>query len=274
MDRVRVAAAVLVAVLAGCTLPGGQPTETVTPVDIGDDSPPGVSIRTDSIDIDRLLDAHERVLANQSYTLQVDRIERASGQKVGRLSIAGEFGADSEAYLLDIRARGRPSAYRWGQRSTYWAGGNRSVVARQYANTTWYHFVEPSRATLPIEATRRSRIAGALSETTVTTIESTPDGVTIEARADRAGGGLTNLWSGTTIRSASVVIDVATSGLIRSYEIEYTIVEDEGDRTRIHETATIDGVGSTTVPRPEWVNRTLASGRYPPPTINRERPGY
>jgi len=277
MQRVRVATvlAVLVAsALAGCTLPGGEPPDTVTPVAIDEEGPPGISIRTDSVDIDRLLDAHEGALANRSHALRMERSERAEGNELGTLSVTAEFGADRESYRLDIEASGRLTVYNWGTGTTYWAGDGRSVVARQYPNDTWYHFTEASRALLPIEATRRSRLAGALRETNVTAIESSPDGVTIEARADRAGGNLTDLWSGTTIRSASVVLDVANSGLIRSYELEYTIVGSDGDRTRIRETATIDGVGSTTVPRPEWVNRTLSGDRYPPATIDRDRPGY
>ncbi|AWB27994.1 DUF7537 family lipoprotein [Halococcoides cellulosivorans] len=274
MDRYRatVVTTALVVALAGCSLPSDAPTDTVTPVDIGSTDPPGVSTRTDSVDAEALLDAHERALANRSFALRVNRTERQHGETVGTLGVDAGFGAADGEYRMDVRASGRLTAYAWAQRSRYWAGDGQSVVVREYNQTTLYHQTEPARWALPIESTRRSRIAGALADLTVTSIEPQASGVRIEARADPAGDGVTDFWSAPTVRSATLVLDVSNAGLIRAIDLEYTLVESDGDRIQIRETTQIDGVGSTTVGRPAWVETALPNASSATP--DRDRPGY
>lgn len=260
MDWNRVIAVVLVVALAGCSLPGGEPTETVTPVDVGSADPPGVSTRTDSVNTTQLLDAHEGALDDRSYELQVNRIERSQGTRQGRLTAVGEFGADEGSYRLEIENSGNLTVFDWIRWAEYWAGDGRSLSARRVGDNLRVRETLRARDRLPIPPTRRTRLAGAIRTTNVTSVEETSSGVRIESSADLANSSISEPLTGLRGRNASLVLRVAESGLIRSYELSYTLSGSPGTAIRVHESGRFDGLDDTRVSRPDWVDRELSGG--------------
>lgn len=253
MTRLAVGAVVLTLLLAiaGCNAPLGDedgPTETgtVTPAPVPEASPttgaetaypPGVG-PGGVTDAQRLVAAHDAVLANTSHTVRLSTTrEDANGSVRTRYERVLRVAApDRYHYTLTVRTGDGE------KRLERWRAGEESLAAVTADGETTYRRLET--APPPTLVTRSelarilelapSRLAGTASRngTTLYRLEGGPSDVT----------GLSNVSYGAW---------VAPRGLLVSYTVTYDVTE--GDRTgSVRVTATFDAVGETTVERPPW----------------------
>lgn len=237
--------------IAGCNAPladerGPAETATVTPAPLPEEStasgdagayPPGVG--PDGVtDAARLVEAHDAVLANTSYTVRLTSTReyangsvQASYERVLRVDPPERF-----HYVLTVRTE------RGDRRIERWRGDDTAFSAvTTDGDTTYRRLDAPPRPTLVTRSELARVLELAPSHLAGT---ETRNGTTLY----RLAGGPSDV-SG--LSNVSYVALVDPRGLLVSYTVTYEVAE--RDRTRsVRVTAAFDGVGETTVERPPW----------------------
>ena len=263
------AGAVLVAVLvvlAGCNglVPAGPdqestPRETLTAVPLGTpaETPTATPqpttfdwfVDNGSVDMDALLVRHTRTLANRSFVLFWTR--RASG---GSGTVGENFRNRIAVQNDSTYSRRETGTFTDGVDETYIdpSGVYRRVEAE---NGTVRTTAFPGRATGA--RTRFALLAGSVAElrfdpegARIGTAES--DGVRyLRLYSTQPPEYLVSIYQDYEFRNFSSTIWVHPDGYVRTVQFEFTLVRDS-QRIAVSERYTYDGVGETTLERPDW----------------------
>lgn len=252
-------------VLPGCSAVGvGGPnaadgTVTPAPVPTAEPSrPPGVA--ADGVTSHRRLGvAHERRLANRSYTVRVVRAVRfENGTTVRRLERGRAVGADgrvlSWVHEPDTDRDERPTTAIVTREA--WANDTVRVVRYEHANGTARYTVTRPRQRSPYRDTGHTvgrTLAAEDAAVVATDTAATPTTYTLRARnltEDRATNAALD-----TVETSGVRAVVTDGGLVRRATIRYTGTRD-GAPTVANSTISYD-TDTGTVARPDWVGTAL-----------------
>ena len=256
---VRAALLVLLVLTAGCggTVRTGSPATTVTPAPIPQTSappdsstnrigPPGIG-PSGVDDASRLVEAHGRVLARESFTAHINSTRRsAAGNLISRYSRTIQFDADKDRFYYVLEQVNRAGEERRRQRVERWTDGEQVVQAVTVDGNRTSRVIreaEPGRS-FPDNASNRLDLYRLL---TVLDIEL--DG-TLErdSRTEyRLVGGPQRVPPLRNVTFSAVVSD---RGVIRNYRVAYTVAP---NATRVTVTATYEQLGETHPSRPPWV---------------------
>ncbi|MFB6151929.1 MAG: hypothetical protein ABEJ40_09005 [Haloarculaceae archaeon] len=273
--RARVALVCTLVLLAGCgavpfggdaagptrdgtvtPVPIDSPTPTETPTAVPDvDPPPGVALDA-PVDVDRLVRAHEAVVAATSYTWELRyRATSEPGRTVDRWFVR-RAAVDPDRFLLEHRNGGRVG------NQTLYVEGDVGYLRTTNGPRREYEVIEdpeePEQYTVSDEVLRQFLSNQAFD---VERIER--DGETFYRLYAVDNPPPAQLEAGvTTVWNYTVTAYVEPSGLVRSLAVEYD--KASGDY-RQHVSFRFDytAVGRTNVTEPDWV-ATVTPG--PPPT--------
>jgi len=264
-------------VLGGCTTPldgdSGGESETVTPASVpsGFDGPPGVDHERDILDSTALVTAHEHALRNESVRARFEArrwevYNRSTGVKSRDEPVTSDVRIANET---TVRI-GEPTVfYRYTNDSvgfTYgtWSNGTHTVefadVPRGIART-----VSPSssRPDDSLNLARASILGVWFNNSRVRTIDriETSDGVRYRVRATSDDRGLLGSSAERThngVTNGTLVATIRPDGLVTDLRLEYTLLTRTGNfRTTYRYSVRTD---VEALPRPSWVERTLARG--------------
>ena len=280
-------AVVLVAVLAGCSALGpaeSRPTraETVTAVPLdqepttptrtvlarGGTGVPGIDGATVT-DVEALLSAHVRYLANHSYRLVW--VRRAAG---GSGRAANEF---RKEFAVENDSR-----FRVGIDETPASGETENRILYVDRSGLYRRVLEPSASSEAIagavEVTARERYAthplpfvGSVLETgAVDGDVVTHEGTRYTRLVVRSTPPyLERAYTDYEVRRFAATVWVHPDGYLRSVHYEYTL-SGAGERVAVEGRYTYADVGTTTVPEPAWVTQLKADiGEEPVGTVER-----
>ena len=273
-SRNRVALVVVcLVVVAGCSaLPGGpsdrEPTETVTPVPVTtptsatptppSDPPPGVSANG-SVDIERLIDAHESYVADRSYTWQIRYTVAGTG--ILQNSFTRRVTVGQERFLVEQTT---PALSR---NQTLYVGDQARLRTTQSERTEFTWVDDP-------QGPQSYAFAGDVVERFLAGV--TVD-VSVVERDSRTyyrlytdGNDLPNSLNrfGAAARNYTMTAYVTPEGFVRTVVVDYRLGE-EDDGRRIASRYDYSAVGSTTVTEPDWVSRVTST---PPSTTTSAPP--
>lgn len=266
--------------LAGCNGLAGSPTPTtaVTPAPVPSTPPypPGLTAEG-VVDASPLATAHAQAVSNRSYTLRSNRTVRyANGSLRSRLTVSVEL-ADNRTYLARASTAGEHAPTFLGRppaRATFWSNG--SLYLRAYTKddeTTYNQFVPSDRFIASWQYWVSTAAYGGVGNYARRTYELAFESLDTRVAGEVSAGnatlfrvvgrpeGDTGFLPGNVrrIRNLTVVALVESSGLVRSFRVRYTGVQN-GEPVRVRWTVTYSDVGSTTVPRPPWFERAVADG--------------
>jgi hypothetical protein len=272
----RVVLVALAVVLAGCPgLTGGSTTTTATPAPVPADVtyPPGVG-PDGVVDAERLADIHSDGVDERSYTLVSTRTVRAAdGDLRSLLDVTVRLGAD-RSYHATARTDGTDGPVFLGlppARGEFWSNG--SVYARALdrdGGRTVNRFRPPDDFAASWEYWRSTvAFGGGASyddETLRSLFASIP--TTID-RNDTGNGTVVYRLTGDSARqddfakvgagpvsNVSFAATLTADGIVRGFDLAYER-EVDGEPIRVEWTLRYEDVGSTTVDRPDWVERVL-----------------
>ncbi|QCC50901.1 hypothetical protein [Halapricum salinum] len=277
MRRAVLGLAVLV-VLSGCTTPfdadsGGDGVETVTPASVpsGFDGPPGVDHQRDVLDPVALVAAHERALDNGSAAVRFEaRRWQVANRSYGFQSRGEPISSEERLATETVVRTGEPTVFsRYTNDSvgyTYgtWSNGTHTVefadVPEGIART-----VSPSssRPDEPLDLARTSTLGVWFNNSQVQAIDrtETAKGVRYRVRATSDDRGLLGSSAERThngVTNGTLVATIRPDGLVTDLRLEFTLLTRAGNfRTAYRYSVTTD---VETLPRPSWVERTLARG--------------
>lgn len=250
MRRIRAAgvvALVLAVALAGCSgLTGGDGTPSAT-----DGGPDGTPVDTDSI-----LAAHTEALDGAgSYTTNATIAINGSGPVSGTQSVSYLVDSGSDEAMLRQTFQGASVVQ-------YTAGNTTYLRQTQGGNATYRVASEPYgdgfQALTPVNTSQAANLAGLGSVLGNVTYQqagsATVDGVAV-TRYEASGSDAINLGNSpgnvTAFESTLAVAD--DSGVVRT--LTFTIsIEQQGQTQEQDIEVTTSGVGSTTVPEPDWLD--------------------
>ena len=248
------AAAVLVvlAVLAGCGGPASDvsdPTLTPAPVPTAQQFPPGVS--DDGVSASTLVAAHESRLLATNFTATVERRIIDANGTVARSWRRHRVAAGGERYF----GRYNRTFVRFGIRRpvdsvAYWSGAGGFALRFTGDGSSTLDWSRDRNRSLDIDGSRQLRRSLGVLSTTVTERD---DGVVLAATG---ASDLSALPGPTYVgdrRNASARIVVQPDGLVTDWQVAYDARFD-GRPVRVLTTVRISEVGTTTVPRPDWVD--------------------
>ncbi|MFB6266705.1 MAG: hypothetical protein ABEI31_03520 [Halodesulfurarchaeum sp.] len=237
--------------------------------------PPGV--RSDTVeDPHVLLDAHGRRLADLPYTVENTFVSRPAGEKPGvRVTRVIRFGGDRRRYWARSRTGtwgpggegiANRTVVRWsngtaiainrtvGTRTTY--AGTRDGVGLFYPEPTPGDFREGLYVLL---ATSDLSVRAATGEDELLLSGRIPERPWAVVRAfDR-----TRNPPDASVADARVQLIVTDDGLIRFWRVSWVVVRADGIRYRESWTVRVLAIGSTSIPRPDWVHLALANETAP-----------
>ncbi|UIO99408.1 hypothetical protein Hbl1158_12875 [Halobaculum sp. CBA1158] len=263
----------VVLVLSGCAgaLPGVAGDDagdgpTVNPALAGTPTPEAtpaggypVGVAADgTVDAERLVAAHRDALAtgaaaNGSWTVTLTRRIAGPDGTIERASARVRVNGSDRLYTVErVRGDARLRSVRWSNgtasasRTVDW-DGNASLVGRPADG-------DGRRGLDTTGGDWLTAVLRGLDATYVAT-ESTPNGsvAVVEASAGRV-----EQFGSPDRRQVRLTARVADSGLVRSVTLRYRIsLGNEGAVERV--TVATTRLGATTVPRPDWVDRALAT---------------
>lgn len=256
MHRALALAALLA--LAGCGAPAAPgPASTATPAPVPEETPapfpPGVDERG-VYDPGRLVDAHAAVLANASYTVRVTSVHsRPGGELRSRYARVIRLSAGEERVHYVLNKTDRRNGTTDVRHIERYNDGDRLFVAVSEGNETTYRVREVARSRSFLAASTGDRqgfgrLLGRLRPA-LTDIR-TENGTT----RYRLASGPTDVRP---LRNVTFDALVDRRGVVREYNITYTVRRD-GAPVRVRVDVAFTDVGSTTVRRPDWVDRALA----------------
>lgn len=272
-----------VALLAGCSNvldgPSGPNAPTTTPAPVPTADPASVALApgvtgSGVVNPDALARSHERYLANRSYTLTVNRTTRyANGtlrsQVVTRIRLAA-----NRTYSTDIRVAGPHATVVIGEppaNATFWSDGRRYLrrfgrgdetvynefrpVSGAGTWTYWVHFfVLDGRASTDIEATFDAVETSVIDRS----VENDSGAVRLASVGGHRSEAFVDIDDARNVRDVRVAATVATRGYVRAYDIRY-VATIHGEAVRVSRTVEYEAVGETSVGRPSWYDRAVAS---------------
>jgi hypothetical protein len=248
---------VALSLTAGCSQPligDGAPEETptVTPVPIAEDGSRGADdgrlggeelapgVQSDGIaDPARLLAAHDEALSNRSYTVRLSSRRETNQSTTVTYGRAVRVGEDGHFhYVLTTETPG--GEYRIER----WRGAETAAEAvTEKGNTTYRRLEDPAIPNL-LTGGDLWRLFVALP-------------ADVEAIGDRDGTAVHRVTGGPgelpPLSNVTYAVEVTERGLIRAYEVRYDLAG-RTPGTTVTVTATVSGVGETTVERPPWVD--------------------
>jgi multidrug efflux pump subunit AcrA (membrane-fusion protein) len=248
------AAAVLVAlaVLAGC---GGvasddaERTLTPAPVPTAQQFPPGVT--ADGVSASALVAAHRNRLLTTNFTATVERRVVDANGTVARSRRRHRVAAGGEPYF----GRYNRTFVRFGIRRpvdsvAYWSGAGGFALRFGSDGSSTLDWSRDRNRSLDVDGSRQLRqLLGVFSTTTV---EPRADGAVLIATG---ASDLSALPGPTYVgdrQNASARIEVDRDGLVTGWRVAYDARFDDRP-VRVVTTVRVSGVGTTTVPRPDWV---------------------
>lgn len=269
----------LVVLLSGCSGVGesGTTSPSLTPVPVpevtpalspvGDDDrwlAPGLTDR--GVEQAWLLGrAHETVLANTSYTARtVETTRYANGTVRGRIrttvrATPGTFHTVSTPTGTHARAYPFPDA----ERVEVYGVDGRLHFAVTDADGTWHFSFDRADAGVPslyvLLSSVETRTAGTVTRngTTLHRVRAT------ELRESTgfavAVGVAANGFEGSAVGNVSLRALVDSRGLVREYELAYTLGRD-GPDLRVTRHVRYTDLGATTVERPSWYDEATVDG--------------
>ncbi|WP_436925125.1 hypothetical protein [Halosimplex amylolyticum] len=253
-----VALAVLLS-LAGCGGLGGSDSAdggTVTPAPVPTDGaqyPPGIG--KDGVAADVVAETHERRMNETNYTF-VSR-QRVAGPN-GTMWVTNRtrrIANDEGAYAgrIDHRVEEFPLG-RFAAPIEYW--GNESVYASRRILSERTQFHGWSRTDQTDDLTSLPLIERTLAATELSVVDR-PDGVRLVGRSLREPDRLPSPPYLTDPRNVSLTVRVTDEGMITRWRLAYDATLT--NRTvRVTREARLTAIGSTTVRRPDWVDRARA----------------
>jgi hypothetical protein len=249
------AAAVLVvlAVLAGCGGPASDvsdPTLTPAPVPTAQQFPPGVS--DDGVSASTLVAAHENRLLATNFTATVERRVVDTNGTIARSWRRHRVAAGGEQYFGQYNR----TFVRFGIRRpvdsvAYWAGADGFASRFGGDGSATLDWSTDRDRALDLDGSRQLRRSlGVLS---VAATERRDDGVVLTATGASNPAALPGPAYVEQRRNVSARLDVRRDGLVTDWRVTYDARLD-GRPVRVLTTVRISEVGTTTVPRPDWVD--------------------
>lgn len=284
MHAVPAAALAVLVLLAGCGgLPfvgeerGSTPVATPAPEDQVTSQPPPGIVSLQVANPAALGRAHARAIENESYVLTSNRtVAYENGTLRSRLAV--RVAIDEERRFLATASTdgpeapvfvGTPPVY-----AVYWSNG--STYARRLSHdgrTTYTRFDPPDTwvgtwsywtTSVPFGGrdNRPATFYASLFSAVPTRVtgETTLAGTTVfrlEDEADRPFSDEAFPGRVRSVHDVSFVALVDGDGLVRSLDLRYAGTVD-GEAVRVEQTVRYEDVGSTTVQRPEWYERTVS----------------
>ncbi len=262
-------AAAALMILSGCggTL-GGDTGPSREPFD-APERPSSAGAATTSGDGDfdaaAVVESHADTLANRSLTVREHRVVRfADGTVRYDRETVYFLGAGRGYYRRDVvngsvgAFANIPGTYRYER----WLNGSAGVERARIGNRTEY---DPVRS-LPPDVDRADRLFVLLSvlNPNVSVRRTVSGGLVRVLRANATTAPQTvDSRLVTNLRNLSFVAVVDESGVVQRYRLSYSGVVN-GRWVRVVERASFEDVGSTTVPRPDWVATGLReTGQVP-----------
>lgn len=261
----------LLTVLAGCGGLGGtfgEDTPDRTPFSAPVQYPPGVS-ESGSVDAYDLLSSHADGLEGRSVTVRHRVVQRfvdggSAGEVRYRSESVGRYGETPRHWYVVREVSGTNVPVFGGESGRVRLWSNRTVSVRSVTvnDTTSYEGRAPTRAVDRAGFDRLFTLISALDPEFVERQERNGT-ETFLLRAERTTlpgdgvlGGTVASSSLSDPRNASLSVRVTDDGVVRSYDLTY--VATAGNRTvEVVESVQFEGVGSTTVPRPAWVDTAV-----------------
>lgn len=271
----------LVVLLSGCSGVGsggtGAQSSTMTPVEVPDVTP----APTPTGDADRWLApgltdrgvegawllgrAHEAVLANTSYTSRtVETTRYANGTVRGRIrttvrATPGAFTTVSIPTGTHARAYPFPDA----ERVEVYGVDGRLHFAVTDADGTWYFSFDRADAGVPslyaLLSSVETHTAGTVARNGTTLYRVRATGLADTRRFAVAVGVAANGYEASAVGNVSLRALVDSRGLVREYELDYTLRRD-GPDLRVTRRVRYTDLGETSVQRPSWYDEATEDG--------------
>ncbi|MFC7234785.1 hypothetical protein [Halosegnis marinus] len=262
MSRALLVAVLLV--LAGCNAPAGEPTvgESVTAAPVPEvpttATPAGrfaPGVRDDGVDGTRLADAHERALANASYTVNQTLVRRyANGSLRWRYVTVGRFGATPGRFATVLDRTDREDGALRTRTVRRYGDGERAYQSVTEGNTTTAGLLRwPEGDPRDPGDVYPDRLTNARAIERVFTLVETRRTGTVVVNGTRyariesvANASVPPLWN------VTVTALVSPEGLVREYRVAYDVTRDDGS-VRSVVALSYTRVGETRVTPPPWV---------------------
>ncbi|MFC7166770.1 DUF7537 family lipoprotein [Halospeciosus flavus] len=266
MRTLQAIALAAILVLSGCAGIGGPsaPVQTTETTQAPPPSQlPGVTEKgvTDPAE---LLSTHAEVLQRSSYTLQSNVTETyANGTLYASRTESTTYGSSDTHFTSHITAKGPGTPFLGTPAGevAYWS--NESVILRATepgadGETNYARLSQPPE--LPHEDYyERLYVIFSSMETKLAGTTTGPNGQTlhvVESTTVQYPNQLAPTEKYGNVSNVSFTARIASNGVVRSYELTYTVTLD-GKRLTVHESMQISKVGDATVDRPSWVDTAL-----------------
>lgn len=259
--------------LSGCNgvFDGGGPANTREPYSVPERYPPGVT-GNGAVRTHELLSNHSNALQGESRTIAESTLVRyENGTLQTRSDVTGRIGPDGNYHAVQRIDGTAPVLLGASEgRIEWWSNGTVGVIAVTINGSTQYHpgvaGREPVRRydqLYSVFATLDPELAG----------KRTLDGHEVFVlRANRSSVDVPFRNRFESVRNASFVAWVDDDGLVRGYRLTYTADLRKGNATvTVTERLRFRDVGSTTVPRPGWVDEAVETACRGPEERNRCR---
>ncbi|GAA0231383.1 hypothetical protein ACFFQF_25685 [Haladaptatus pallidirubidus] len=214
-----------------------------------------------------LVDAHSRVLQEDSYTMRVRSVGKLDGNVSYRYNATERRGENGSHHDFAVRQTTNSSTRIRSYRKGVWSNGDLRLSMQERNDNTTYRrgsvgHLNPSQNNPPLYSQNRNQLQSLLLAFDVTSVKridadsGTPRyRVTASELANRDA--LSHYLE--SVANASLVFVVDTWGLIHQYQFEATGMADD-QPARITESMRISDIGRTTVSRPSWYGQAMETG--------------
>ena len=234
--------------------------------------PPGVS-RTGITDPNGLATAHALLLNKNSYTVNSTYVERyANGTTRVATSIDAQLAQNKSHYYSVFNASGNVERLLGSPSGSIqrWSDGRRVYQAATLNNSTTYKVVydrrtnvSSPRAELFLNPTSQNELALLFGAINTSAPQPVTRNGTALFRFRSVGLSQANLFTSaqgvSSPGNVSFVAYVDSRGLVHEYSLSYT-ARNDGTPITVNRTVRYSDVGSTTVPRPNWISKVPVNG--------------
>jgi hypothetical protein len=259
--RRAVLSVVAIAILtSGCQLPsttGDWTTLTPAPVPTAREVPPGISVERTSVDPDTLVDGHFAALTNRSFTVYSEITARPiAGGPTSRVNRTGYVGADPTSFYVVSRYSGTVFSSLGSQQRFIWSNGSVTLVRQRSYGGVIMEASLPPRDRPPVDGQFENLLPTVLDSLQLSRIqrvnESTRVAYRIYATGEQSISGRAVALQFDNVSEIRLRMTVSADGLVRRFQIDYW-GSYRDTRVRVHRTVRVSDIGSTRVPRPDWV---------------------